>query len=83
MFPTERGDMGEQFVGYLDAAPAQTGVGFPLEHVAFVTVYLDRSAGPFKKTVDSRAWGSCAWFAAEPERLVVFSEVFGQLGKRL
>ena len=43
--------------------------GFPAEHVAFVTAYLDRSAGPFKKTVDSLAWGSYAWFAAEPERL--------------
>lgn len=48
--------------------------GFPAEHVAFVTAYLDRSAGPFKKTVDSLAWGSYAWFAAEPERLVVFSQ---------
>jgi len=48
--------------------------GFPAEHVAFVTAYLDRSAGSFKKTVDSLAWGSYAWFAAEPERLVVFSE---------
>ena len=47
--------------------------GFPAEHVAFVTAYLDRSAGPFKKTVDSLAWGSYAWFAAEPERLVEFS----------
>ena len=49
--------------------------GFPAEHVAFVTAYLDRSAGPFKKTVDSLAWGSYAWFAAEPERLMVFSEI--------
>lgn len=48
--------------------------GFPAEHVAFVTAFLDRSAGPFKKTVDSLAWGSYAWFAAEPERLVVFAE---------
>lgn len=48
--------------------------GFPAEYVAFVTAYLDRSAGPFKKTVDSLAWGSYAWFAAEPERLMVFSE---------
>ena len=48
--------------------------GFPAEHVAFVTAYLDRSAGPFKKTVDSLAWGRYAWFAAEPERLMVFSE---------
>lgn len=48
--------------------------GFPTEHVAFVTAYLDRSATPFKKTVSTLAWGSYAWFAAEPERLVVFSE---------
>lgn len=56
--------------------------GFPAEHVAFVTAYLDRSAGPFKKTVDSLAWGSYAWFAAEPERLMVFSEASGQLRGR-
>lgn len=56
--------------------------GFPAEHVAFVTAYLDRSAGPFKKTVDSLAWGSYAWFAAEPERLVVFSETSGRLRGR-
>lgn len=53
--------------------------GFPAEHVAFVTAYLDRSAGPFKKTVDSLAWGSYAWFAAEPERLMVLSRVHGGL----
>lgn len=55
--------------------------GFPAEHVAFVTAYLDRSAGPFKKTVDSLAWGSYAWFAAEPERLVVFSGAGMKIGK--
>ena len=48
--------------------------GFAGEHVAFVTAYLDRSAGPFKKTVDSLAWGSYAWFAAEPDRLIYFSD---------
>jgi hypothetical protein len=48
--------------------------GFPAEHVAFVTAYLDRSGSPFKKTVDSLAWGSYAWFASEPERLVIFSD---------
>jgi hypothetical protein len=48
--------------------------GFPADRVAFVTAYLDRSSGSFKKTVDSLAWGSYAWFAAEPERLVIFSE---------
>jgi len=34
--------------------------GFPLQHVAFVTAYLDRSGAAFKKTVDTLAWGSYA-----------------------
>jgi len=51
------------------------GAGFPAEHVAFVTAYLDRDAAPFRKTVSSLAWGSYAWFASEPDRLVVFSGV--------
>lgn len=46
------------------------GAGFPLEHVAFVTAYVDRSSAPFKKTVDALAWGSFAWFAGEPEGLI-------------
>lgn len=48
--------------------------GFPSEHVAYVTAYQDRSGAPFKKTVDSLAWGTYAWFQSEPEKLVVFSE---------
>jgi hypothetical protein len=55
--------------------------GFPAEHIAFVTAYLDRSAAPFKKTVNTLAWGSYAWFAAEPERLLIFSEA-GQISSR-
>ncbi|RWK54848.1 MAG: restriction endonuclease, partial [Mesorhizobium sp.] len=43
---------------------------FPLEHVAFVTAYLDRGRPAFKKTVGTLAWGSFAWFAGEPEHLV-------------
>lgn len=50
-----------------------TEAGFPDEHVAFVTAYLDRSVQPFKKTVDSLAWGTYAWFASEPDHLVVFT----------
>ena len=57
--------------------------GFSADHVAFVTAYLDRSAGPFKKTVDSLAWGSYAWFAAEPERLLIFSEASTQLSGKM
>jgi hypothetical protein len=49
------------------------GAGFPAEHVAFVTAYLDRDAAPFRKTVSSLAWGSYAWFASEPDSLIVFS----------
>lgn len=44
--------------------------GFPVEHVAFVTAYLDRSAAPFKKNVNALAWGSYAWFASEPDGLL-------------
>ncbi len=47
--------------------------GFPAEHVAFVTAYLDRSVQPFKKTVGSLAWGTYAWFASEPDKLMVLS----------
>jgi hypothetical protein len=47
--------------------------GFPLEHVAFVTAYLDRSGTAFKKTVDALAWGSYAWFVSEPDGLVELS----------
>lgn len=46
------------------------GAGFPKEHVAFVTAYLDRSAAPFKKNVNTLAWGSYAWFASEPDGLL-------------
>lgn len=54
-----------------DALLAVTdAAGFAREHIAFVTAYLDRSAAPFKKTVDTLAWGSFAWFASEPEHLL-------------
>lgn len=49
------------------------GAGFPAEHVAFVTAYLDRAGQPFRKTVSGLAWGSYAWFASEPDNLIVFS----------
>ena len=53
--------------------------GFPPEHVAYVTAYQDRSGAPFKKTVDSLAWGTYAWFQSEPEKLVVFSDKLDRL----
>lgn len=57
--------------------------GFPEEHVTFVTAYVDRSAPAFKKTVESLAWGSFAWFAAEPEHLIVLSKGEAKPTRRL
>ena len=51
-----------------------TEAGFPIQDVAFLTAFLDRSSVPFRKAVDSLAWGSYAWFASEPDKLIVFHE---------
>lgn len=48
--------------------------GFNSRHVAFVTAYLDRASLTFRKTVSSLAWGSYAWFASEPDALILFSD---------
>jgi BsuBI/PstI restriction endonuclease domain/BsuBI/PstI restriction endonuclease HTH domain len=48
-----------------------TDAGFPEQRVAFVTAFLDRSHQAFKKTVAELAWNSFAWFAAEPQNLLV------------
>ena len=47
---------------------------FPTEHVTFVTAFLDRSDGAFKRAVDRLAWGSYVWFASEPENLLVLAD---------
>ena len=47
--------------------------GFPPDHVAYVTAYLDRSAAPFRSTIGTLAWGSYAWFMSEPEGLIELS----------
>ncbi|WP_010511875.1 BsuBI/PstI family type II restriction endonuclease [Komagataeibacter europaeus] len=49
------------------------GAGFAPQHVAFVTAYLDRASQTFRKTVSGLAWGSYAWFASEPDNLIIFS----------
>jgi len=48
-----------------------TEAGFPPARVAFVTAYLDRSHSAFKRSVSELAWRSLAWFAAEPDHLVI------------
>jgi len=47
--------------------------GFSQSNVTFVTAYQDRNA-IFSKTVSSLAWGSFAWFASEPNQIIVLSE---------
>jgi hypothetical protein len=51
-----------------------TDAGFDLQHVAFVTAYLDRSQQSFKRTVDTLAWGTFAWFAGEPDHILELSD---------
>lgn len=45
--------------------------GFNDSQVAFVTAYLDRTQPAFKKTVTELAWNAFAWFASEPNHLIV------------
>ena len=58
----------DEFYALTDAA------GFNREHVAFVTAYQDRESAGFKKTVHQLAWGSFAWFASEPDQLLVMHD---------
>lgn len=51
--------------------------GFKREQIAFLTAYQDRAAAGFKKTVAQLAWGTFAWFASEPEHLVMLREGTG------
>lgn len=48
--------------------------GFDRKDVAFVTAYRDRQSPGFKKTVPHLAWNSFAWFASEPQHIVVLRE---------
>jgi hypothetical protein len=48
--------------------------GFPREHVAFLTAYSDRESPGYRKTVSHLAWGTFAWFVAEPGQLVVMRD---------
>lgn len=48
--------------------------GFDRDHVRFLTAYQDRGTGGFKKTVQSLAWGSMAWFASEPHHIIALHD---------
>jgi hypothetical protein len=66
-----------------EALHALTDVaGFSRSQVAFLTAYHDRQSPGFRKTVAELAWGSFAWFASEPENIVVLRDG-GESGGRL
>ena len=47
---------------------------FPRERVAFVSAFEDRGSSAFRRASSELAWGSMAWLALEPERLILFLE---------
>jgi BsuBI/PstI restriction endonuclease domain/BsuBI/PstI restriction endonuclease HTH domain len=51
-----------------------TDAGYSATSVGFVTAYLDRSHPAFKKTINELAWRSFAWFASEPEHLLILHD---------
>jgi hypothetical protein len=55
----------ERFLGIL-----QQG-GHDPSHAAFMTAFLDRSSGIYRKMASQFAWNSVVWFASEPEKLVL------------
>jgi hypothetical protein len=38
--------------------------------VLFISAFLDRGQSAFRKAVPNLAWGSFAWFAAEPDNII-------------
>jgi hypothetical protein len=53
--------------------------GFADRDVAFVTAYLDRGQAAFKKTISELAWNSFAWFASEPDDIVLLRQGEGKV----
>ncbi len=45
--------------------------GFKRSQIAFVTAYQDRESPGFRKTVAQLAWDSFAWFASEPDSIII------------
>ncbi|WP_019914325.1 BsuBI/PstI family type II restriction endonuclease [Paenibacillus sp. HW567] len=54
--------------------------GIREEYCIFVTVFASRSDSAYRKVQSSLAWGSFAWFADEPERLI---HLIDPIGKQL
>ncbi|HEX8271159.1 MAG TPA: BsuBI/PstI family type II restriction endonuclease [Longimicrobiaceae bacterium] len=45
--------------------------GHDPRNAAFVTAFLDRGVGPWRRLAPSIAWDSFVWFVSEPDRIVV------------
>jgi hypothetical protein len=50
--------------------------GFEAEHLAYVTAFADRSAGPYRALVHNLAWNSFVWFASEPANVIMLRSGF-------
>jgi len=48
--------------------------GFSRLQVAFLSAYQDRESAGFRKTISGLAWGSFAWFASEPENIMILRD---------
>lgn len=65
-----------------DAMYALTdSAGFKRGQVAFLTAYLDRQSSGFRRTVHHLAWRSFAWFASEPDSVIVLRDGVSKPGR--
>jgi hypothetical protein len=46
--------------------------GHDPRNAAFVTAFMDRGSGAFRTASAQLAWDSFAWFASEPDRIIVY-----------
>jgi len=60
-----------------------TDAGLKKRQVAFVSAYLDLSQPAFRKTIPELAWHSFAWFAEEPDNIVVLRDRVGDRHSKL
>lgn len=52
--------------------------GFNTRDVFFVTAFADRDTPAFRRLAAQIAWGSFTWFAAEPDKLLIFRDGIGK-----
>ncbi|RJR33167.1 MAG: restriction endonuclease [Desulfobacteraceae bacterium] len=57
--------------------------GFNSKHVAFVSAFLDRRTGAYRKLASELAWGSFAWFRSEPDMIIILRQSGEKKAKHL